>query len=46
MPESTPQIQVERTLKRHSVRGQSGDLTGKPPGCGHQRKSFDTDKTS
>jgi hypothetical protein len=28
MPESTLQIQVERTLKRHSVRGQSHSVRG------------------
>ena len=33
MPESTLQIQVERTPQGHFVKGQSGNPAGKPPGC-------------
>ena len=33
MPESNLQIQVERTLEGHFVKGQSGNPAGKPLGC-------------
>jgi Family of unknown function (DUF5681) len=36
MPESTQQIQVERTPQGQFVKGQSGNPAGKPPGCRNQ----------